>query len=144
MSTDPISDMFNIIKNGQAVFKETAVVPFSKIKYEIARLLEEKNFIKKAEKKGRRGKRIIEITLKYEIDKETLKYEIDKETGRPMRPAILKLKRISKPGKRIYRKDGELKSTPYNLLIVSTSKGIMTDKEAKKKKLGGEVIAEVW
>jgi len=135
MSTDPISDMFNIIKNGQAVFKETVVVPFSKIKYEIARLLEEKNFIKKAEKKGRRGKRIIEITLKYEIDK---------ETGRPVKPAILKLKRISKPGKRIYRKAGELKSTPYNLLIVSTSKGIMTDKEAKKKKLGGEIIAEVW
>lgn len=127
---DPISDMLTSIKNSQAVGKETVVIPFSNLKYEIAKILEREKFIEKVEKKGRKGKRIIEITLKY----------IEKT------PAISGLKRISKPGRRIYLPVKKIKKVKsgYGLAIISTSKGLMTDKEARKQKLGGEVICEVW
>jgi len=128
--TDPISDMLTSIKNAQAVLKETVEVPFSNFKYEIAKILEKNGFIAKAEKKGKKIKKLIEITLKYDNK----------------RPAISGLKKISKPGQRIYKKAKELKPVKggYGIAIISTSKGLMTNKEARKQKLGGEVICEMW
>jgi small subunit ribosomal protein S8 len=127
---DPISDMLTSIKNAQAVFKETVEIPFSNLKYEIAKILEKEKFIEKVEKKGKKTKRIIEITLKYQ----------DKA------PAISGLKRISKPGQRIYLPAKKIKRVKggYGIAIISTSKGLMTNKEARKKKLGGEVLCEIW
>ena len=128
---DPIADMLTVIRNAQAVKKDTVVVPFSNLKYEIARILEKNGFVDKVAKEGRKTKRAIMITLKY---------------GEAKEPAISGLKRISKPGQRIYKKFKELKSVKsgFGIAIISTSKGLMTDKEARKQKLGGEIICEVW
>ena len=127
---DPISDMLNRIRNAQAVLKEQVDMPFSNLKYEIARVLEEKGFIEKVEKKGKRTKRTIEITLRYK----------DKI------PVISGLKMVSKPGQRIYKSFREVRpvKSGYGIAIISTPKGLMTDKEVKKQRLGGEVICEVW
>jgi small subunit ribosomal protein S8 len=129
--TDPITDMLNRIKNAQAVHHQTAEVPFSKIKLRIAEILKEKGFILDFKKRGRGVKKIIKIKLKY----------LDDGTG-----AISDFKRISRPGQRIYKKAKEIKRVKdgYGIAIISTSKGIMTDKEARKHKLGGEVLCEIW
>lgn len=127
---DPISDMLTSIRNALAVKHLTVKIPFSKLKYEMAQILEKEGFVEKVERKGKRAKKIIEITLKYENDS----------------PAISGLKRISKPGQRIYLPYKKIKKVKggYGIAIISTSKGLMTDKEARKQKLGGEVICEVW
>lgn len=127
---DPINDMLNIIKNAQAAGKETASISFSNLKYEIAKVLERENFIGKIEKKGRGEKRFVEITLKYE----------DKI------PAISGIKIISKPGQRIYTPARKIRKVKggYGIAIISTSKGLMTEKEARRNKLGGEIICEIW
>ena len=127
---DPIADMLTSIRNAQAVLKKTVKVPFSGLKFELAKVLEKNGFLKKVEKKGRGVKKFIEIQLKYE----------DKV------PAISGLKKISKPGQRIYSGAKELRSvrSGYGISVISTSKGLMTNKEARKQNLGGEVICKVW
>lgn len=125
--TDPISDMLNRIRNAQAVFQPKASIPFSKLKYKIAEILEKEGFIEKVEKRGRRAKRDFEITLKYP-------------------PTISGLRRISKPGQRIYARSKELKPVRggYGIAIISTPKGLMTNKKARKQKLGGEILCQIW
>lgn len=127
---DSISDMLNRIRNAQSVLKEQVFIPFSNLKYEIAKILEKQGFVKKTEKRGRKTKKIIEIDLKY----------IKKI------PAISGLKRISKPGQRIYKNFKEIKPVRggYGMAIISTSRGLMTNKEARKQKMGGEIICEIW
>ena len=138
--TDPITDMLNRIGNAQAVLKERVSIPFSNLKYEIAKILEKEGFVKKVERRGRKEKKILEITLKY-----TKGTPVGEKVGK-MKPAISGLKRISKPGQRIYVKAKEIKPVRggYGMAIISTPKGLMTNKEARKKKLGGEIICEVW
>jgi small subunit ribosomal protein S8 len=128
--TDPVCDMLNRIRNAQAVLRETVEVPFSNLKYEVAKILEKKGFIAKVEKKGRKMKRIIEIALKYDTNQ----------------PVISGLRRVSRPGQRIYKKTKEIKLVKggYGVAVISTPKGLMTDREARKKKLGGEIICEIW
>lgn len=128
--TDPITDMLNRIRNAQTVLHPTVSIPFSNLKYEIAKILEKEGFVGNVEKKGKKVKKNIEITLKYDQKK----------------PAISGLKRISKPGQRIYFSWKKIKpvKSGYGIAIISTSKGLMTNKEARKKKLGGEIIAEIW
>jgi len=126
---DPIGDMLIRIKNGYLARRAVVEVPYSKMKEEIAKLLVKEGYLKKFKIEN----------LKFKILKLELKYE-----GK--RPAIEGVKRISKPGVRIYAKAGEIPKVKYGfgITIVSTSKGIMTGKEAKKKNLGGEVICQVW
>jgi len=126
---DPISDMLTAIKNALAVRHITVSLPFSKLKYEIGEVLRKKGFIEKVKKRGGIKKAII-LTLKYENGE----------------PAILGLKRISKPGQRIYLPSEKIKRVKggYGIAIISTSKGLMADKEARKNKLGGEVLCEIW
>ena len=128
--TDPIADMLNRIRNAQAVLKETVDIPLSNLRYEVAKILEKGGFVARVEKKGKKTKKVIEITLKYNEKV----------------PAISGLKRISKPGQRIYKRAKELKPVKggYGIAIISTSKGLMTNKGARKQKLGGEVICEIW
>ncbi|MFA6215019.1 MAG: 30S ribosomal protein S8 [Patescibacteria group bacterium] len=131
---DPIADMLTRIRNAMAVRKPEVVLPFSKIKLTIAEILLKRNYIKKVEKisKGTNGKNFDEIKI-------VLKY-LGKE------PAITNLKRISKPGRRVYKTKDELPVVLNNLgiAIVSTSHGVMTNFEAKKKNLGGELICEIY
>jgi len=127
---DPISDILTAIRNAQAAKKVEVEIPLSNLKYEIAKILERKGFVAKVEKKGKKMKKMVEITLKYSNKI----------------PAISGLKKISKPGQRIYKKAKELRPVKggYGIAIISTSKGLMTDKEARKQKLGGEVLCEIW
>ncbi len=122
--------MLNRIRNAQAVQKETVEVPFSNMNLEIAKILEKNDFVGKAEKKGKKAKKIIDIVLKYD--------------GKA--PAISGLKVISKPGQRIYVQSKNIKNVRggYGISIVSTSKGLMVNKEARKQKVGGELICEIW
>lgn len=138
--TDPITDMLNRIRNALMVSHPTVSIPFSKSKYEIAKILEKQGFIKKVGRKGRRTKKVLEITLKYK------KENPDKGEIGEMRPVISSLKRVSRPGQRIYAGAKEIRQIQegYGIAIISTSKGMMTDKEARKKKLGGEIICEIW
>jgi len=138
--TDPITDTLNRIRNAQAVLHPTVDIPFSNLKYEIAKILKKEGFVEKVEKKGRKTKRMIEITLKY------LPSEALVKGGENKTPVISGLVRISKPSQRIYFKAKKIKRVKegYGLAIISTSKGLMTDKEARKEKLGGEVICKVW
>jgi len=127
---DVISDMLNRIKNAQTVGKPTVEIPFSNLKYEIAQLLVKMGFIEEVDKKGKKSKRTFEVTLKYQ----------DKT------PAILGVKRISKPGQRIYLPSRRIRKVKggYGMSMVSTSKGLMTEKEARKQRIGGEILFEIW
>jgi len=127
---DPIGDMLNQIKNAQAVGKAEVFLPFSKLKNEIANLLSKNNFVGEVKKIAKGKGKSMKINLKY---------------GDGM-PAIEGIKRISKPGQKMYFKTKEIKKIRggFGISIISTSKGLMTNKEAKKAKLGGEVICEIW
>lgn len=135
--TDPITDMLNRIRNGQAAMKDVVVVPYSDTKYAVAELLKANKYVSEVEKKGRKEKRTIEIVLKYQVDE---------DSPNRKNPTIDGLKRISKPGKRIYIGYKEIKQVRngYGMAIFSTPLGLLTDKEARKKKVGGEVICEIW
>lgn len=128
---DPISDMLISIKNALAVKKESVSVPYSKIKMEIAKILAKEKLIKEADHKGKKIKKTIDIILNY---------------GDSGKPAITGVKRISKPSRRIYVGTDKIKTVKhgFGLQILSTPKGLLTNKEAKKEKVGGEVICEVW
>jgi small subunit ribosomal protein S8 len=135
---DPISDMLTRIRNAQKAGHSEVVFPFSNLKLAIAKILEKENFIDFVEiiKKNEDKKfDIIRIVLKYE------KAEVNKKT-----PAISEIKRVSKEGKRIYLKKDEIKKVKsgFGIAIISTSKGIMSGKEARKLGLGGEYLCEVW
>lgn len=127
---DPIADMLNRIRNAQMAGKPEVSVPFSDIKFEIAQILANNKFIDKIEKKGKKINKSIEIVLKYDNKA----------------PVISGLKRISKPGQRIYLSSKEIKPVRggYGIAIISTPKGLMINKEARKQKLGGELICEIW
>lgn len=137
--TDPIADMLTRIRNSQAVKKRTVVVPYSKMKLEILNVLLKNDFIKSVEKVKRKskssqtgtGKKFIEIEIKY-----------DKEN----QPIISEIKRVSKPSRRVYvqAKDIWPFKRRLGLRVLSTPKGIISDMEAKKLKVGGEVLIEVW
>ncbi len=127
---DPIADLLVRIKNAQASSRESVEVPFSKAKLAIAKILEREGFVGAVEKKGLKNKEKIEIILKYDQGA----------------PAISELKRVSKPGQRIYISGDKVRSVKqgYGRAIISTSRGLMTDKEAKKNKIGGEILCQVW
>lgn len=131
MVTDPIADMLIRIKNALQARHKTVVVPASKIKLEIARILKQEGYIEDYKYIDEKPQGKIEIILKYDDQK---------------RPVIVGVRRISKPGRRIYRgyKDLPKVLDGLGIAIVSTSKGIMTDHEARRLKVGGEVLCEIW
>lgn len=136
--TDPIADMLTRIRNASAARKASVVLPMSKIKYEIAKILEREGWVQVAQIRKSEGEKNktaafdhIEIILKY------------RKSGRS---ALTHIKRISKPGLRIYAKKDKLPKVLNNLgmAIISTPQGLMTNKEARRKGLGGEVICEIY
>ena len=129
--TDPIADMLTRIRNANVMRYKEVEVPASKIKVEIARILKEEGFISDYKIKKNNVQNIISLNLKYGQNKERV---------------ITGLKRISKPGLRVYASVDELPRVLNGLgiAIISTSKGLMTDKEARKQSLGGEVLAYIW
>ena len=130
MVTDPIADMLTRIRNANQMRYKEVEVPASKMKNEIARILKSEGFIVDYKVKKNNIQDILVLSLKY-VDKERV---------------ITGLKRISKPGLRVYVKAEEVPSvlSGLGIAIISTSKGVMTDKEARKNSLGGEVLAYIW
>ena len=128
--TDPIADMLTRIRNANQMKHESVSMPASRLKLEILEVLKNEGYIAEYEKveDGKQG--VIKVTLKY-VEKERV---------------IKGLKKISKPGLRVYAKANELPKVLNGLgiAIISTSQGIMTDKQARAKNIGGEVIAYVW
>jgi len=131
MVTDPIADMLTRIRNANQMRDKEVEVPASKLKEEIARILKEEGFVVDYKIKKNDVQNIIVLSLKYTEKKERV---------------ITGLKRISKPGLRVYVKADEVPKVLNGLgiAILSTSKGVMTDKNARKENLGGEVLAYIW
>jgi len=129
--SDPIADMLTRIRNANVVRHETVEIPASKLKKAIAEILKREGFIRDAEYVEDNKQGIIRIFLKYGPNNERV---------------ITGLKRISKPGLRVYAKSQEVPKVlgGLGIAILSTSKGIMTDKEARQAKSGGEVICYIW
>ena len=133
--SDTIADMLTRIRNANQMRYEEVKVPSSNIKKEIARILKEEGFIKDYKVVNSDENSNVQDTILL-----TLKYTDKKER------VITGLKRISKPGLRVYVKNDEVPKVRNGLgiAIISTSKGIMTDKEARKENIGGEVLAYIW
>ncbi len=130
MFTDPISDFLTRIRNAGAAHHETTSAPGSKIKRAIADILVREGYLARAEDTVADGKKTLTVTLKY--------------NGKV--PMIRSIRRISHPGRRVYSKATELSSvlSGQGVSVISTSVGLMTNKEARRRKLGGEIICEVY
>ena len=127
---DPISDLLVRIRNGYRVRRPTVLVPYSRFKGEIVRVLGERGYVGGVERRGRRVRKTLEISLRYK----------DGE------PAFRGAKRLSKSSRRVYVKAGSIRPVLQGtgMLILSTPQGVMTGEEARKARVGGEAIAEVW
>jgi len=127
---DTISNFIIKLKNAGNAGLETVSVPASKLKLSLAELLRKEGFIKDFVEKSEKGKKVISISLFLENRV----------------PKIKGVKRISKPSKRIYRKSSEIHAVKngYGILVLSTSAGVMTGRDAKKAKLGGEALFQIW
>jgi len=121
---DTIADMLTRIRNGCSARHASVKVPYSKLAWNLAGILKAENFIGDFEKKGRKETKIIEIALKYE----------------KKRPLLQHVRKISKPGRRVYRKSVDIFLKRGFVTIFSTPKGLLVDRDAKKQKVGGEVL----
>jgi small subunit ribosomal protein S8 len=130
-TTDPISDMLTRIRNALIVRKSYVLVPSSKIKLAIAQILLEEGFIQGYEVTNERPQANIRLWLKYDDRR---------------RPLVTGLKRVSRPGRRVYKGKRELPwvLSGLGIAIVSTPRGVMTDREARRQGVGGEVLCYVW
>lgn len=130
MVNDQISDMIVRIKNGYNSKKESLLIPYSNFIVSILEVLEKNSFIKSFTKKGKKVSKIIEVELIYENGKSK----------------IQGIERVSHLSKRIYQKVGDIKPVKYGfgVSIISTSKGVMTNKDARKEKIGGEILFKIW
>lgn len=131
MVGDTIGDLIVRLTNAGAVRATSVSVPYSAFKMAVAEKLKDAGYVKAIEKKGKKVKKTLDIALKYS------------DTGTH---AISGVKRISKPGRRMYKSVHEIMPIRYGhgALILSTPKGVMTDKEARKQKVGGEALFEIW
>ncbi|HWQ99913.1 MAG TPA: 30S ribosomal protein S8 [Candidatus Methylomirabilis sp.] len=129
MITDPISDLLTRIRNAQHARHDTVEISSSRMKYTIAKILEREGFVAGVAERTDGPKKTLTMRLKYDGSE----------------PVIRSITRVSKPGKRVYRRAPDLPRvlSDLGIAIVSTSAGIMTNKEARRRKLGGEVLCEV-
>lgn len=130
MFTDPISDFLTRLRNAQAARHESVVLPGSRMKFAIAKILEREGYVGAVKETVDGPKKTLTVELKYD--------------GRS--PSIRSLTRVSKPGHRIYRKATDLPRvlSGQGIAILSTSAGVMTNVEARKRKLGGEILCEIY
>ncbi|MDO8584323.1 MAG: 30S ribosomal protein S8 [bacterium] len=130
MYTDPIADFLTRLRNALAANHESILVPASRLKYAMAKILEREGYVANVKETAEGVQKTLEVTLKYQ--------------GRV--PMIRSLERVSTPGRRVYRGAKELPRvlSDQGIAIISTSAGLMTNKEARKRKLGGEVLCEIY
>lgn len=133
VTSDPISDMLTRIRNAALARHENTHIPASKIKQAIAEVLKQEGYVAdvRREEWGPSKRQTLTITLKY---------------GRERQSSFMGLRRVSKPGRRVYVRHDEIPRvlSGLGISILSTSQGIMTDKEARRRKVGGELLCEVW
>lgn len=131
MVNDPVGDFIIRLTNAGSVKKANVSLPFSNFKLAIAEKLKEAGYVAAIEKKGKKVKKTLDVTLMYDAAGE---------------PKIQGVKRVSKPGRRMYKSVHEITRVRYGHgnLILSTPKGIKTDKEARDEKVGGEALFEIW
>lgn len=129
--TDPISDMLTRIRNAISTRKAEVVVPYSKFKHNLAMVIQQEGWIKTLDVKEEGKFKQLVMQLKYDGDGE---------------PVISGIKRVSTPGQRIYKGNSELPKVMGGMgtTIVSTSRGLMSDKVARKQKVGGEIVCQIW
>ncbi len=128
--TYPVTDTLTRIKNAYMARRERLTIPFSRLRFNLARVLQEKSFVGEVEEKGRGEKRYLAIALVY------------LEGGGP---AMTDFKTISKPSQRIYASKEKIRRTRRGgIFVVSTPAGVMSGQDARKKNVGGEVLCEVW
>ena len=129
--TDPIADMLTRVRNASSAMHDEVSIPSSKIKENIARILVDEGYVDSYEVSSDDGHSVIKINLRYSDERERV---------------ISGIRRISKPGRRVYRGAQELPRVLGGLgvAIISTSQGVMTDRQARQAKVGGEVLAYVW
>ncbi len=130
MVGDPIGDLINRIKTAQMAGLPEVTVPFSKLKYEIASLLLKEGFVGEVSKRGKKVKKFLDVVLKYDNK----------------RPEVTGTQRISKPSRRVYFKVGDIRPVKYGqgLLVLSTPRGILSGKDARKEGVGGEALFKIW
>ncbi|MCR5266448.1 MAG: 30S ribosomal protein S8 [Cyanobacteria bacterium RUI128] len=131
MNTDPIADMLTRIRNANMVLLPTVAMPSSKLKVALAKLLKEEGYIVDYKETSEGIFKTLTITLKYDENN---------------KPVITNLRRVSRPGLRTYHKAKNLEQVfgGMGISVISTSKGLLTDRKARKENLGGEVICQVW
>ena len=131
MQTDPIADMLNRVRTAAAVAQASVDIPHSKFKRQLAELLSREGYVGTVEDTEVEGRKVIRVALKY---------------GPRRKSIINEIKRISKPGRRTYSKSDYLPVVRGGLgmAVISTSQGLMPDHEARRKKVGGEIVCEVW
>lgn len=131
MVHDPVADLIIRLKNAGAVGKESVSVPYSNFLAAVSQKLREAGYVKAVDQKGKKVRKTLEITLAYEKDGT---------------PTIHGVKRVSKPSRRMYRSVHEITPVRYGTgaLVLSTPKGVLTDVEARKEKVGGEALFEIW
>ncbi len=129
--TDPISDMLTRLRNAVTVGHERVSMPASNLKVNIAQILVDEGYIDRYEVNGNGHRKDLELVLRY---------------GERRQPALQGIKRVSRPGHRVYRGASELPRVQGGLgvAVVSTSQGLMPDREARRRRLGGEILCEVW
>jgi small subunit ribosomal protein S8 len=134
VTNDPIADMLTRIRNALMANKQRVDIPQSKIKIEIARILKQEGYIEDYEIRDAKPVPMIDIKLKYYGSR------------RERRPVITQIQRISKPGRRVYRKRAELPIvlSGTGIAIITTARGVMTAQEARRTGVGGEVLCYVW
>lgn len=130
MTTDPIADFLIRLKNANRVGKTEVIMPFSKMKHELANLLAKEGYVGEITRRGKTAVKSMVVELSYKDGK----------------PAIVGTKRISKPSRRIYRGVREIFPVKRGkgLLVLSTPKGVLTDAAARKERVGGEALFEIW
>ncbi len=131
MLTDPVADMLTRIRNANLALHETVAMPSSKLREQIARILASEGYLEAYEVQGSGVKKTIELKLRYGSDRARV---------------IEGLKRVSKPGRRVYAGASDLPRVKGGLgvAVISTSQGLLPDREARRRRLGGEVLCEVW
>jgi small subunit ribosomal protein S8 len=134
MTSDPIADMLTRIRNALMARQLSVVVPFSKLKADIARILQEEGYIESFTIGDEQPVALIHISLKYYGERRT------------RRPVITNLQRISKPGRRVYRGRRDLPRvlSGTGIAILTTPKGVMTARQARRERVGGEVLCYIW
>ncbi|MBI2846095.1 MAG: 30S ribosomal protein S8 [Chloroflexi bacterium] len=131
MNSDPLSDMLARIRNALAVYQPTVLVPASRLKIAVAKIMVEEGYLERYEVTQDRPQKQLRLWLKYSDDK---------------KPILSGLKRISKPGRRLYTPARDLPRvlSGIGVAVISTSRGVMSDKQARRQGLGGEVLCHIW